>query len=345
MQKADSVTRTRTLAMHRRERIATRGRSGFGRADLIVCLAGLGLVLATAMPVVSKTRQQEQRKDCENRMRKMGEAVQSFANTHREILPNNRSIQPVPNSDPAQNQIGTPLGSWNAILLPYLGQEDLYKRYDLAQDWYDGESSKNRDVASQAVEVFACPANPGAGRTIKTKDATGKVFAAAPTDYCGVPAAYFRDNQQKNLHAGAMNHRYGSFQIRAADIGDGTSQTLIVVEMSDKPNGWRIGKPKGEKVKTDDKVHDAAGMGIGSGQWAAPNWNHLRSFTFDGSQAFGECAVNCNNGAAIFSFHPAGANGLMVDGSVRFLSHERTNQAMLVALVSTNGRELLPPID
>lgn len=331
--------------MSQRKMPVLSNRRGFGRFDLTVCVASLAMLLGTAIQAICQVRQLDQRKDCENRMRKMGAAVQSFAKAHREILPNNRSIQPVPNSDPAQNQIGTPLGSWNTILLPYLGQEELYKRYDLAQDWYDGESSKNREVSCQAVDLFVCPANPGAGRTIKTRDASGKVFDAAPTDYCGVPAAYFRDNQQKNLHAGAMNHRYGSFQIRAADIGDGTSQTLIVVEMSDKPNGWRIGMPEGKKVKNDDKVHDAAGMGIGNGQWAAPNWNHLRSFTFDGNQAFGECAVNCSNGAAIFSFHPAGAHGLMVDGSVRFLSHERTNQAMLVALVSTNGGELLPPLD
>jgi len=134
-----------------------------------------------------------------------------------------------------------------------------------------------------------------------------------------------------------MHHRTIVRRMRLSDIVDGTSQTLLVVEMADKPNSWQAGRLAEDR---SDKPQQTAL----SGQWAAPNWNHLRSHSTDGKAAFGPCAVNCSNSAAIYSFHPGGANVLFVDGSVRFLK-AGMSQELLIALVSCAGGELLSPDD
>ncbi|QJW93735.1 DUF1559 family PulG-like putative transporter [Frigoriglobus tundricola] len=313
-----------------------RPRPGFTLFDLAVATA-LGLVaLGLLLPAVQKARAGDARKRCENNLKKMGSAVQGYATARDDLLPNNLTITPVPGSAPPMNGIGPPYGSWNTLLLPHLGHEKEYRAFDLRYDWSDAKDSTNQKAAAARVPEFVCPGAPNPERTVRTKDAAGTEFAAGVTDYCGVPAAYSNDTQPSNLHAGAMNYRYGSYQIHNTDIGDGTSNTIIVVEMGDKPNGWRAGKLVHDNA---DKVH--TNTGIGSGQWAAPNWNHIRSYSFDGATAFGECAVNCSNGAAIYGFHDGGANALFVDGSVRFLGRANTSQALLIALVTTNGGEPL----
>lgn len=317
-----------------------RSRPGFALTDLAVALALAGALVGVLAPAVQKVRAADARKRCEDNLRKMGQAVQGHATAHDGVLPNNLTISPVAGSNPPMNSIGPPYGSWNTLLLPHLGHEKEFKMFDLRHDWFDAKDSANQKAASARIPEFVCPGAPSPERTVRTKDGAGNEFAAGVTDYCGVPAAYSNDNNQMNLHAGAMNYRYGSFQIRIKDIGDGAANTLIVVEMGDKPNGWRAGKLVQDN---SDKVHTTTG--IGSGQWAAPNWNHIRSYSFDGKTAFGECAVNCSNGAAIYGFHDGGANALFVDGSVRFLNQAKTSQALLIALVSTNGGEPLSADD
>ena len=311
-----------------------RDRSAFTLIDLAVVSALGAVMMGLLLPAVQKVRAANARTQCADNLKKMGQAVQGYATAHNDLLPNNLTITPVPGSSPQMNGIGPPYGSWNTLLLPHLGHEKEYGAFDLRYDWFNAKDSTNQKAAAARIPEFICPGAPSPERTVRTKDGAGTEFAAGVTDYCGVPAAYSNDNQQSNLHAGAMNYRYGSYQIHNKDIGDGTSNTIIVVEMGDKPNGWRAGKLVQDN---SDKVHTTTG--IGSGQWAAPNWNHIRSHSFDGATAFGECAVNCSNGAAIYGFHDGGANALMVDGSVRFLSQTKTSQALLIALVSTNGGE------
>jgi prepilin-type processing-associated H-X9-DG protein len=221
-------------------------------------------------------------------------------------------------------------------------QRNVCKLFDLRYDWFDAANSTNQQASSTPIPLFLCPSAPKANRMVLTKDASNNQCAAGATDYCGVPAAYLYNNQATSLFAGAMNYRYGSYITRISDVRDGTSNTLIVVEMADKPSVWRAGR-----LVTDNSgtVYNAAGNSIGSGQWAAPNWNHLRSYSFDGATQFGPCAVNCSNGASIYAFHPGGANVLFVDGSVHFLSQARTSQELMVALVTANGGEVLSSDD
>jgi prepilin-type processing-associated H-X9-DG protein len=227
------------------------------------------------------------------------------------------------------------MGSWNTQLLPYIGQEKLARGYNPGHDWWAAIDSSNRSVAGTRITTFQCPATPDPDRRVLTNDpeTEGKSFHVAPTDYVGSAGAYYQDNQQKNLHSGAMHHRTLVKRLRLPDVVDGTSQTLLVVEMADKPNSWQADKLA--DVRTCKPQQTAL-----AGQWAAPNWNHLQSYSTDGTTPFGPCAVNCNNAASIYGFHSGGANVLFVDGSVRFLS-AGMSQELLVALVSYSGGELL----
>ena len=56
----------------------------------------------------------------------------------------------------------------------------------------------------------------------------------------------------------------------------------------------------------------------------------------------GPCVMNCNNlEGDIYSFHPGGANVAFADGSVRFVK-ESVTIALLAALVTKSGGEVIP---
>lgn len=49
---------------------------------------------------------------------------------------------------------GTPLLSWRVLLLPYLGEESLYREFDLAQPW---DSERNRPLIAKIPRVYQSP--------------------------------------------------------------------------------------------------------------------------------------------------------------------------------------------
>jgi len=300
-------------------------RRGQTLVDVVVVVAAAALLLALALPALQQQRATSKHDQCQENLRRIGLGAKAFADANDQLLPH--------------NQLSAPHGSWNTQLLPFVGQEKLAREYNPGHDWWAAASSPNRGVARTRAEVFQCPAAPRPDRLVLTMDPEndGQSFAAAPTDYVGSAGAYYGDNQQKNLHPGAMHHRTLVKRLRTPDIVDGTSQTLLVVEMADKPNSWQAGK------LAEDRSEKPQSTAL-SGQWAAPNWNHLRSYSADGKTPFGPCAVNCSNSASLYGFHPGGANVLFVDGSVRLLK-AGLSQELLIALVTYAEGELLSTDD
>jgi prepilin-type processing-associated H-X9-DG protein len=297
----------------------------FTPSDALFAIVAVTILCGIATTSIRKSREAASRAGCENNLRTIGTGSAGFSDAHDQMLP--------------YNQLSAPHGSWNTQILPYIGEEKLAREYNLSHDWWASAGSPNRAVAKTPVKTFECPSTMHPGREVLTidPDNEGQSFIAAPTDYVGSAGAYLQDNQQENLIPGAMHHRTLVKRLRLPDIVDGTSQTLLVVEMADKPNSWRAGKLFEKKL---DKPQSPSL----NGQWAAPNWNHLRSYSTDGTTAFGPCAVNCSNGASLYGFHEEGANVLFVDGSVRMLK-AGMSQELLIALVSYDKGELLSPED
>lgn len=57
------------------------------------------------------------------------------------------------------NSLGKPLYSWRVLVLPFMGYEDLYKRFDLKQPW---DSPANANLHRQMPTEFASPNSPDA---------------------------------------------------------------------------------------------------------------------------------------------------------------------------------------
>jgi hypothetical protein len=99
---------------------------------------------------------------------------------------------------------GRPLLSWRVHVLPYLGEQKLYKEFKLDEPW---DSEHNKKLIAKMPRAFANPSSPKLA-------ADGKTTVLAPVHK---DAAFTGDKQG----------------VRIVDITDGTSNTVLLVDVDD----------------------------------------------------------------------------------------------------------------
>ena len=155
----------------------------------------------------------------------------------------------------------------------------------------------------------------------------------APTDFeaqMGVQATV-----DPALYATALANRsvmYRNSTTRMAEITDGTSETIVIVECAGRPLVYRVRKPRLD-------LSNDQGQG-----WI----DSEGPFSFDGASADGSFtgqgptltprAMNATNENEPYSFHPGGAHFIFADGHVQFLS-ENIPLLVFAALSTRTGGE------
>jgi DNA-directed RNA polymerase subunit RPC12/RpoP len=105
-------------------------------------------------------------------------------------------------------QNNKPLLSWRVHLLPYLGQEQLYRRFNLKEDW---NSPQNSALLQQMPAVYRMPDQP----------------ATPPVGFM----TYYK------VFVGKQAPFEGDRQLRTADISDGLGKTIAIAEATN-PVEW-----------------------------------------------------------------------------------------------------------
>ncbi len=163
---------------------------------------------------------------------------------------------------------GRPMHSWRVLILPYLDYRAVYERYRFDEPW---NGPHNRELVSQAPYMYHCPAD----KTPKT-DTSYVVVVGPSTMFPGEKC------------------------VRIKDIGDGTTLTIMVVEMVNS----RI------------------------------NWMEPRDLTFD--QALR--GINPDSQLGISSHHEDGAQAAFADGSVRFFRNDFPTGDLRLLLEINDGK-------
>jgi hypothetical protein len=125
---------------------------------------------------------------CANQLRQIAIAMHNYQKDHGHLPP-----------AVVCSKEGRPLYSWRVLLLPYLGQEKLYRQFNLNERW---DSEQNQKLLDKMPPVLRRP-------EIDPKDKTRTCFQV----FDGPGAAF---------EAGKT--------FRVADFTDGTANTILVVE-------------------------------------------------------------------------------------------------------------------
>jgi prepilin-type N-terminal cleavage/methylation domain-containing protein/prepilin-type processing-associated H-X9-DG protein len=282
-------------------------RRGFTLIELLVVIAIIAVLIGLLLPAVQKVREAANRMQCANNLKQLGLALHNYHDSHKEFPPG--ALGPGPPGTPPGGTIHHGLGTF---LLPYLEQDNLYRKYRWDVSWFD---PPNQEVVKQQLRLWQCPSaeanrfQDGSLPTVTPPPMFPYTGIAACGDYAGI-RIIAPELVARNL-VDPANSYDGVFQInrttRLTDITDGTSTTILLAECAGPPKLWRRGK-------------QVANLSLSGGPWASRNLLFGRGATPDGTAFFGRCAINCTNDREVYSFHPGGANVVFADGSVHFLN-------------------------
>lgn len=111
--------------------------------------AGLALVVLLSLgqffhPAIDGAREAILRSDCQNSLRTLTYAMHDYESKHGHFPPPFTT-----------NNDGEPLHSWRVLLLPFLGEQELYDQIDKSKPW---DHSANLQFHERMNVVFSCAA-------------------------------------------------------------------------------------------------------------------------------------------------------------------------------------------
>ena len=314
-------------------KVSTARRSAFTLIELLVVIAIIAILIGLLLPAVQKVRESAARLSCSNNLKQIGLGLHNHES----------SVGYFPSS--VRPAGGTRI-SWTVSLLPYIEQGNLGRAYDVTQNW---DAPANLPLTSKPIKIFQCPSTPNPNR-LDGNPQPPAVWApeVAVTDYAAVAGV---DPTLASLYPGQIQASPGILirndKATIAAVTDGLSNTLMVAESAGRPQVYRrgvaFGAPPGQRVN--------------GGGWARPASDFdVKGSTPDGTSVPGSCSVNCTNGldtgsrsfpdavygtngtSETYSFHVAGANVLLGDGSVRLIT-SGVNIVTFAALATRAGGE------
>ena len=304
--------------------------SAFTLIELLVVIAIIAILIALLVPAVQKVREAAARSQCQNNLKQVGLALHAYHDVHK-ILP------PGGKGPTTTDGVG-----FHVIILPYLEQGNLLKdptKFDLTRSWTSNTPANPTVMGGMMhrVSLWYCPSfdQEKGDYSISTSI---KVYT---THYHGVmgakgPGYTFQGTSTPSSRGGFADNGvlYRDSKVRLTDIRDGTSNTLMVGEMSWAP----------EKVAGGGWSHHRRGWAQGFDGTADASTAHSCKNVNFGLNVRGYVAspvVEFFNDVSFGSIHAGsgGANFVFADGTVRFV-HKNVDIAVYKATASRNNGEV-----
>ena len=331
---------------------SVRQRSAFTLIELLVVIAIIGVLLGLLLPAVQKVREAANRTRCQNNMRQIGIALHNYYEAKKYFPGNHRP-----------SALKSVRERWFTKLLPYLEQDNLWQLYDQTSNW---DAPVNLPVTSVPLAVAVCPSTPTPNRQDFDEAFGFSNPVVAVTDYAGVygvwPTFQAATGITLTNPVGALSKVDGE-HITIADISDGLSNTIQVVESAGRPYLYQ-GRVLVNKNYFVDQVLGGAwsrpasdiwliGFGdkygtVPGGPYVINAANGLDCAAQYPSQVPAGAPTGTDGTGQIYAFHPSGVNTLFADGSVHFLDSDPQSgisPALLAALITRAGAEAIPAGD
>jgi prepilin-type N-terminal cleavage/methylation domain-containing protein len=299
---------------------------GFTLVELLVVIAIIGVLVGLLLPAVQAAREAARRMQCQNNLKQIGLALHNYESALRVFPPSStsgfgRGVWNWPGNGPNDRNIH--LHSFASLILPYIEQANLYNLIDYN---FSSLSLPNRPVASQILPFYRCPSYTGPDFSNDPRYVTNVGFDQfAIRNYVAMGARTIVGLSGQIPAEGII---YPGSRTRHGEITDGTSNTVMVAETrEERASVWIDGTTAAVAAR-----------------WFAFVPPHFAgesvSINKDGYFVTGGAFPNSiDQRWGPSSRHVGGANHLLGDGSVQFLS-ENMNALTYDALVTRNGGEV-----
>lgn len=309
--------------------IPRQSRRGFTLIELLVVIAIIAILVALLLPAVQQAREAARRSSCKNNLKQIGLALHNYHDTFGVFPPGmvKNACQSASVPHCASGDVGKEHNSlgWMAFLLPNVEQGALYDALSESTGNFRGrwQGGGANDPPRKFVPTYMCPSDP-APEENQTWDGLAKSnyvgciangrtgvghgeIDGETTGATGV--ATFPAQFATGVAGGASAEKgnglfYANSKIRMRDVTDGLSNTIAVMERS----GYQ----------PDNTLPEGA-------LWIGNQRDHSTRQIFGRTPTRTDNnAINLPNGSNMLnasgSAHDGGAQYLLSDGSVRFIS-------------------------
>ena len=293
-------------------------KKGFTLVELLVVIAIIGILIAMLLPAVQAAREAARRMSCSNKLKQLGVAIHNYASTNSDKLP-----------------YGNVYSGRHALftyLLPYLEMQDVF---DAA--FVPIAASHYSSMRYEVIPAYICPSYAGPSVFEKgTSPINNYLQEAALTTYQAVGGTLQSPTTPEVVKSGEGNMpKNGAFrwqeQVSLSDITDGTSNSLMMGEFVHRD--W------------DSTAEFEAYPGCVRGWVLGDKYTVMATYVFKVIEhpINKKCSRYTNNikfnHLPMGSEHPGGAQFVLADGSVQFLSEEMELE-VLQSMATVNGGEI-----
>ena len=136
-------------------------KSAFTLVELLVVIAIIGILVALLLPAVQAAREASRRSSCQNNLKQLGVALQSYHGVHN-VFPSNSHWYTADYTECGQHITITAkdlLGSMLLKILPYIEENAVYDRINFKDPKGVIYQFDQADLRSTVVSVFRCPSD------------------------------------------------------------------------------------------------------------------------------------------------------------------------------------------
>ncbi len=295
-------------------------RPGLTLSQLLVVMALLAMLVAFALPAIAKARLQARRNQDSNNLKILGLACHNYHDVNQHF----------PSGNNAENFSAT------AFLLPYIEEENLFKKIDFKKA---SDDDANAAARKTVIKSLMSPRDPQ-GVVLKECGPTNYLFnAGTGTSLQANNGMFYQDSK-----------------LRLTDVTDGTSNTIMTIETL-KGNGGT----KAVNVQRQHIALKAADLKTLQPESGADDWKNNKNIagdrcacwidgrflmgTINGGRRLNDPLPDVNCGGAGGLAGPRTLDGVVIvgmgDGSVRFLEVKTISQETWRAALTRGGGEVL----
>jgi prepilin-type N-terminal cleavage/methylation domain-containing protein/prepilin-type processing-associated H-X9-DG protein len=271
-------------------------RRAFTLIELLVVIAIIGVLIALLLPAVQAAREAARRAQCTNNLKQIGLALHNYHDVRGRL----------PTSEFHNNGSMPARWGWIPKILAQVEQDPVFRQLDFnIHGWQGG----NYALISQKYAMFLCPSDPFADVKREEEGFASPTWVLSQADYATVIGDY-KNASGVGATPDYGNHNYASPVVRGmmgrwgwaarfADVTDGLSNTFAV----------------GECVGAFCICQNFGSQSFGT---TAHPINHMNQSLANNLPTQGN--PRWDESIGFRSFHPGGANFLLGDGSVRFIT-------------------------
>ncbi|WP_237228423.1 DUF1559 domain-containing protein [Rubinisphaera sp. JC750] len=327
-------------------------RHGFTLIELLVVIAIIAILVALLLPAVQQAREAARRSSCKNNLKQFGLALHNYHDVFN-MFPLGVSVKWSSSGTPSSNFYTNA----NASLLPYFEESALKDLYNDEVAW----EQQSAQVASTIVSSFICPSNAGAEIMSFPELALLGSFPVG-TEF-GITTYLYSKGSHKGwcMNPGSMGQQVGMFDTnlstRFRDLVDGATNTIAMGEggtgtqfqlctgqncttpvspVRPAVQAWMIAQPNSTTYQAGGLAATASIFGSTADQMNKP----VTTDTLIDDGAVNNCAAAGHATSNYRSYHDGGAQFLLGDGSVRFIS-ENIDRTTFNELATRAGGEVV----